>query len=167
MPSNNRDARGNSSSFHPTWGTLNGHSAFNRSHCPLINDNPSDVGSLATAFEEPLEAEADAEQRPAALDYADDGVAPFAVERRGLLKVSDARDDDTLDVVEIGRHARCQHLGADRRERFAHRRQIAGAVIDQRNHSSPFVLGSVRASCLSREHATRSARPNALNTAST
>ena len=167
MPSNNRDARGNSSSFHPTWGTLNGHSAFNRSHCPLINDNPSGAGSLAAAFEEPLEAEADAEQRPAALDDADDGVAPFAVERRGLLKISDARDDDTLDVVEIRRHAWCQHLSADRRERFAHRRQIAGAVIDQRNHRSPFVLGSVRASCLSREHATRSARPNALNTAST
>ena len=59
------------------------------------------------------------------------------------------------------------HLGADGRERLAHRRQVAGAVIDERNHNSPFVLGSVRASCLSREHATRSARPNALNTAST
>ena len=58
------------------------------------------------------------------------------------------------------------HFGADRRERLAHRRQIAGAIIDERNHNSPLVLGSIRARRLSFAHATRSALANALNTAS-
>ena len=52
-------------------------------------------------------------------------------------------------------------------ERLAHRRQVAGAVVDERDHSSPFVLGSIFASRASFAQATRSARANALNTAST
>mgnify|MGYP003693635583 CR=1 FL=1 len=51
-------------------------------------------------------------------------------------------------------------------QRLAHRRQVAGAVVDERNHSSPFVLGSIFARRASFAHATRSARANALNTAS-
>ena len=43
----------------------------------------------------------------------------------------------------------------------------AGLVIDQRNHSRPLVLGSIFASRLSFATATRRARANALNTAST
>ena len=58
-------------------------------------------------------------------------------------------------------------LGAERRERLAHRREVARAVVDERNHSSPFVLGSIFASRASLAHATRKARANALNTAST
>ena len=34
-------------------------------------------------------------------------------------------------------------VSAERRQRLAHRRQVAGAVIDQRDHSRPFVLGSI------------------------
>ena len=44
--------------------------------------------------------------------------------------------------------------------------QIAGLVVDDCDHSSPFVLGSISPSCLSREQATRSARANALKSAS-
>jgi len=40
-----RDARGNSSSFHPTCGTLYGHSGFSRSHCPLISASPWQPGA--------------------------------------------------------------------------------------------------------------------------
>ena len=58
-------------------------------------------------------------------------------------------------------------VGAEGRERFADRRQISRAVIDEYNHSNPFVLGSIFASRASFAHATRSARANALNTAST
>ena len=55
---------------------------------------------------------------------------------------------------------------AKRRERLADRREIAGAVVDQRDHSSPFVLGSIFASRRSFAQATRSARANALKHAS-
>ena len=114
-----------------------------------------------------MQPDADAQQRPSPLDNADDCFPPLAVERRRPRKVADSRDDDTLGIVERARTLGSPNLGPDRRERFAHRRQVAGSVIDKRDHKSPFVLGSVRASCRSREHATRSARPNALNTAST
>ena len=54
----------------------------------------------------------------------------------------------------------------ERRERLPHRRQVAGAVVDQSDHSRPLVLGSIFASRASRAQATRNARANALNTAS-
>ena len=41
------------------------------------------------------------------------------------------------------------------REGLSHRRQVAGAVVDQRDHSRPLVLGSIFARRLSFEHATR------------
>src|SRR3954468_20393871 len=51
---------------------------------------------------------------------------------------------------------------AEAPERLDHRRQIPRAIINDGNHNSPFVLGSMRASARSRTHATRSARANAL-----
>ena len=69
-------------------------------------------------------------------------------------------------VGELVRRVRREHVGADRGERLAHRRQVAGAVVDERDHSRPLVLGSIRASRLSFAQATRSARANALKTAS-
>ena len=89
--------------------------------------------------------------------------------------MADAGHDDGARAGEIRRRLAASELRAHRRESLAHRGQVAGAVIDQRNgphalsllpHSSPLVLGSVRASCRSREHAKRSARANALNSAS-
>ena len=80
--------------------------------------------------------------------------------------MADARHDDRGRPLEIGRRRRVVQLGANRGERLAHRRQVAGLVVDERNHSSPLVLGSMRASRLSFAQATRSARANALNTAS-
>ena len=56
---------------------------------------------LAAALEQPLKAEADAEQRPAALDDADDCVAPGVVHGGGLLEIADARHDDALDALEV------------------------------------------------------------------
>ena len=82
-------------------------------------------------------------------------------------EVADAWHDDRrrpraesagLDGVET--------LGAERGERLADRGEISGAVVDERDHNSPFVLGSIRANRLSCEQATRSARANALKTAS-
>ena len=89
------------------------------------------------------------------------------VERGGGTEVADAGDDDPGRAWQVRRIARREQLGAAAVEPFAHRRQVARAVIDERDHSSPFVLGSIRARRRSRAHATRSARANALNTAST
>ena len=69
-------------------------------------------------------------------------------------------------LVELAGRLGREDVGADRGERLAHRREVAGAVVDERDHSSPFVLGSILASRLSFAQATRSARANALNTAS-
>src|SRR5438876_1196870 len=79
----------------------------------------------------------------------------------------DAGYDDGACPLEIDWRRRVVQIGVNRGERFAHRCQVARLVIDQGDHSSPLVLGSIRASRLSFAHATRSARANALNTAST
>jgi len=66
----------------------------------------------------------------------------------------------------LGRLFRRHELGAERRQGLAHRGEIAGAVVHERDHNNPFVLGSIFASRLSFAQATRSALANALNTAS-
>ena len=89
-----------------------------------------------------------------------------AVEGAGGVEVADAGHDDAVRAAELAGDRRRPHLRADRVERLSHRRQIAGAVVDQCDHSRPLVLGSVRARRLSFEHAMRSARANALKHAS-
>ena len=69
-------------------------------------------------------------------------------------------------TAKLAWHGGRPDLGAQVRQRLSHRRQVAGAVVDQGNHSRPLVLGSMRASRLSFAHATRSARANALKHAS-
>ena len=48
-------------------------------------------------------------------------------------------------------------------KRFFYRGQVPGFVVNDRDHSSPFVLGNRRAIRRSRQHAARSARAKALN----
>ena len=81
--------------------------------------------------------------------------------------MADAWHDDGVRPVEIGSRGGHEEIGAEGGERLLDGRQVAGVIVDQCNHSSPFVLGSIRASRRSVEQATRSARANALNTAST
>ena len=78
---------------------------------------------------------------------------------RGV-EVADARDDDAARAASSPGVVGVQTLGAERRERLAHRRQVAGAVVDERDHSRPFVLGSIFASALVLRagHAQRAAR---------
>ena len=47
------------------------------------------------------------------------------------------------------------NLAAEMLKGLAHRGQVAGVVVDEGDHNSPFVLGSIFASCLSFAHATR------------
>src|SRR5262249_15812213 len=123
---------------------------------------------LGARFEEPLHAEADAEQRSAERDAFDHGVDPGLVERARGVEVADAGHDDRAGAGELWRFERCEHLRANCAQRLPPRRQVAGLVVDEcdRHQSSPLVDGSMRASRLSRAQATRSARANALKTAS-
>ena len=135
---------------------------------------PGQLRRFLAALEQPLHAETDAEQRPA---FADAGRGwpsiHSRVERRGGAEVADARHDDaasrpTMSAGDAGTNTSAPMAASA----FLHRGQVAGAVVDERDHSSsiahssPFVLGSIRASRLSFAQATRSARANALNTAS-
>src|SRR4051795_5294210 len=58
------------------------------------------------------------------------------------------------------------HCSPEMLKGLFHRADIARTVINNRDHRSPLVLGSIFASCLSREQATRRARAKALNKAS-
>ena len=80
--------------------------------------------------------------------------------------MADARHNDAVGAAELAGNSGCPDLCANRGQGLAHRCQVAGAVIDERDHNRPLVLGSVRARRLSFEHATRSARANALKQAS-
>ena len=96
-----------------------------------------------------------------------DRVAPRPVERRGRREVADAGHDDrrrrrAAPLVSRG----VTNSAPSAVKRLAHRREVAGAVVDERDHSSPFVLGSIFARRASCAQATRSARANALKTAS-
>src|SRR6266851_7667192 len=121
---------------------------------------------FVAAFVEPLHAQADAEQRPTFADAGQDRVDPGLIERPGRAEVSDAGDDDAARLGQIAGRFWHEDVRPDRGERFLHRRQVAGLVIDERDHSRPLVLGNMRASRRSFAQATRSARANALKTAS-
>ena len=85
---------------------------------------------------------------------------------RVRFEMADARDDDPAGLVEVRGRGGREEAGAEDAQRLADRGEVAGAVVDQRNHSSPLVLGSIFASLRSLAHATRSARANALKQAS-
>src|SRR5580765_6002370 len=133
---------------------------------PRQESQPRQIGCLVAALEQPVHAEADAEQRPAFADALEDALDPGAVECSRRAEMSHARDDDAARLAKRIRSFRHEHVGANRRQRLLDGRQVSGPVIDQRDHRRPLVLGSMRASRLSFAHATRSARANALKTAS-
>src|SRR6185295_7059405 len=124
------------------------------------------IGRLVAAFVEPLHAQADAEQRPSLAHTGQDRLDPGCIERSRGAEVTDARDDDAAGVGKVLWRRGHGYWRADRGERFLHRCKVARLVVDQGDHRSPLVLGSMRASRRSFAQATRSARANALNTAS-
>ena len=100
------------------------------------------------------------------------------VNRNPGMKVADLLDILKITKQSLGRVLKqlvdqgyiVQKEGAnDRRQRLLDRGQVACPIVDERDrsHSRPFVDGSIRARRRSRAQATRSARANALNTAST
>ena len=117
-----------------------------------------------------VQAEANSEERDAALQRIEQRCAQgLLVERANQrAEVSHARQDQHFGVADGSRSVGAARFGAEFLQRALHRREVAGAVIDERDfHSSPFVLGRTCFSRLSRDTANRSARANALNMAST
>jgi hypothetical protein len=129
------------------------------------------VGRLIAGLEEPLEAEADSEHGCAVGDRGTNRCCPRFAQGACRLEVPDTGNDDGFRVREVGGSRGRVQVRADSGEALPHRCQISCAVVDQGDvlHAwiNPFVLGNTRASRRSREHANRSARANALNSAST
>src|ERR1044071_2345331 len=95
------------------------------------------------ASEQPLHADADPEERRAPLHGLRNRVAPRPFEHRRGGEIADARHDEALGGQTLGWLSRRLVLGTERVERLAHRRQVAGTVVVERDHSSPFGLGSI------------------------
>src|ERR1019366_4970067 len=127
-------------------------------------------GRFARPRIEPLHAHADTQKR-----YAPSNCGAYR--RREPNRVNSFR---SREVANPGKHNplrriyRCNigirycNVGAEITQRLEDLRQIARLVIDDgyAHQSNPFVDGSISPSCLSREHATRSARAKALKIAS-
>ena len=94
---------------------------------------PREARRLGAAFEQELQPQADAEERLAAAGVGQDRLAPGPVEHRRGLEVADARHDQAVGAGDLAGSLRREHLGAGRGQRLAHRRQVAGAIVDQRN----------------------------------
>src|SRR4051812_23636433 len=124
------------------------------------------VRRFLAAFEQELHAEANPQQRRAAAHRVTYGIPPTGAYRGRGAEMAYTRNDDARGAIQLGGTGRREVLGAAGGQGLAHGREIAGAVIDQGDHSRPFVDGSIRPSCLSFEQATRRARAKALNTAS-
>lgn len=82
--------------------------------------------------------------------------------------MADTGQDKSIRVREFGCFIRRRYFHAESPKCRGDRRNIAGTIVDQNDvHSNSFVLGSTFRNRLSRDTAKRSARANALNTAST
>ena len=134
---------------------------------PSEGAQPIQVRGFGAALKQPLQPQADAQQRPCTRDTFSQQCSQSLIgQRRRRLKVAHSRNDPLLRASCGVRVTRYDAVAPEMLQRIHHRGQISRAIIDNRNHSSPFVLGSIRPSCLSFEHATRSALANALNSAS-
>ena len=151
-----RRRRVESSEFHPTCGTLT--AVGRQPHAaPANTPSPGTSGASSLPSNSHCMPETDAEQRHAR-----------ARARRGSRRATHRRAArvapkcPTPGTTMASRRAEvapaiaaCTSSAPCAAKRLAHRRQIAGAVVDERDphdHSSPFVLGSMRASRRSFAH---------------
>src|ERR1700746_3044923 len=127
-----------------------------------------DRGRFLAPLEHPLHADAYAEEWHAALDRVCNSLLQARTFKRPCrCEVPDSWKHHLgrLGNVRWIRHNRALLLQAVKS--FLHRDQIARTVIDDGNHTStPLVLGSSLSICGSRQQAARSARANALKSAS-
>ena len=122
---------------------------------------------LFAAFEQRLQAEADAEERHAGGDALDEGFAdPQLVERaHHLAEVADAGQDDFRRGAQSAA-SRTSVYSRRSRPGVLDGAQIARAVIEDRDHSSPLVDGNWSFSRASFEQAYFIARAKHLKIAS-
>ncbi len=144
------------------------------------------VGSARTSLREKSEArvsgassldanmacksQADSENRHSGLERGAQRLreVPLAQACDECGEVPHARQHDRFRCGQLRGLDRALGIRAQPAQRALDRRQIPGAVIHDRDfHSSPFVEGSTRRSCLSRVTAKRSAFANALKIDST
>src|SRR5437763_13314675 len=124
-------------------------------------------GSLAAAGKHPLHSDTDPEKSLTGSDPLLHSLAYAAVRQLSRSsKVSHSGKDDFVCLAHNRRIVCDDAICFQMVECLLHRRQVSRLVIDNRDHSSPFVLGNILASLWSREQAKRSARANALNSAS-
>ena len=116
---------------------------------------PALVRGFFATLEEPLQPEADAEERNARADACDERVADvhFVEGAQHLAEVADAWQDDFRRALEPCRIADQLKGCADRIERILHGAEVARAVVKDRDHSNPFVEGSWSLSWASIEQA--------------
>ena len=165
MPRSNREPSRTVREFQPTCGDFT--EDGNCRHLPGKIPAPANLGALLTSFEKPLHSQADSEKRLAGAGGLQQGLAQArAVQRLQRGKMPHSREHDLVRRCHSLRLVRHHDLGAEIVERLLHRIQVARAVIDDGDHRSPLVLGSMRPRRRSREHATRRARAKALNSAS-
>mgnify|MGYP003351387344 CR=1 FL=1 len=74
-------------------------------------------------------------------------------DRKHLSEMADTRQDQLVRTLDGLRIANQFILCADRAQRVLHRLQVAGAVIEYRDHSKPFVEGNCSFNRASVEHA--------------
>ena len=138
------DGRVGFTAFQPTCGTLN--SAQLRRGTPRSQSarasaaagqqpEPGEPRRLGAPLEQELQPEADAEQRLAGVARRQDRLAPRRVEHAVASKWPTPGTIRPSAPANLRRRLRREHLGAGRGQRLAHGRQVAGAIVDQRDDS--------------------------------
>ena len=156
--------------FQPTCGTFRRAPSGSRSGSRVIRPGstprPGSAGRFVAALEQPLHAEADAEDGTPSANAPSDDASRQPARRATRWRRSGrrrARRSPAAPARSSGARGCDAPPAPMARSALRTDVRLPGAVVDERDHSSSFVLGSMRASRRSRAQATRSARANALN----
>src|SRR6185312_11998581 len=123
--------------------------------------------SFRASGKKPLQANADSEKRRARADAFGNRLLQSALLKK--LSRGEVPHPGQNNLLGVPHHFRVlggDGVRPDSSQRLHYGSEVSGFVINDGDHSSPLVEGSILPSCLSREHATRSARANALNSTS-
>src|SRR5579859_25733 len=136
-----------------------------------VEAEPRLAGVLLAAVEQELHADADAEDRHTALACVPQRrrEAPAVELARAMAEVPDPRKDDRRRVAERDGLVDQVRACADRGERLAHAREVADAVVDDRDHPAPtrpLLEGAWPLRLASRRDAASMTRPSAFIVAS-
>ncbi len=121
---------------------------------------------LPARLEHPLHAQTNSEQRNLPVDRVHDRFLQSSRQRGCGFKIPHARQNDLAGPRDRRRVGGDRRLVSEMVKRFFHRGKISGLIVNDGDHSNPFVLGNRRAIRRSRQQAARNARAKALNNAS-